>query len=361
MEDGSSILIRKKMKNKKTIKYGIIGSGGIAHTHAQAILEIEEAKLIGVCGSSEQRSIDFADKYSIRNYKGIDEMLACPDIDAVTICTPSGYHAQMAIAAANAKKHAIIEKPLAIDTKSCDEIIKAFDENGVTGSVISQLRFSEDIQRAREMINSGRLGKICMSNLTMRYYRSQDYYDLSYWRGKWATDGGGALMNQGIHGVDILLFLNGKFKNVQGYIRTLQHDIEVEDNVVGIVDFENGAIATIIASTSSVPPQNKTLEVFGSKGSIVIEEDAIKSIYIEGEESFEASNINESDSVTSHLIGNEGHILQLKSFTQSLLLNKKPFVTLEDGKMAVELITSLYGSSDTNTIYKKVNKNRKKK
>ncbi len=338
--------------NKDVIRYGIIGCGGIAHTHAESLMQIEGAKLIGVSGCSAQEPVGFAQKYCIKSFDSTEQLLMSEDIDAVTICTPSGYHAAIAISAAEHKKHAIIEKPLSLTAKSAKDVVEAFKKNKVTGSVISQLRFSEEIRKARRLITEKRLGDIIMTNLTMKYYRSQEYYDAGNWRGTWKLDGGGAMMNQGIHGIDMLLFLIGETRNVYGYIRTITHKIEVEDNAVAIIEFENNSLGTIIASTSMVPANNKTIEVHGTKGTILIEEERIRRLYIEGEEDYIAEDIKKGDSATSHIIGSSGHIKQLTDFTQALLEDRPPYVSLEDGMRAVDLITSVYASSKTNKIFK---------
>jgi predicted dehydrogenase len=334
----------------KDIRFGIIGCGGIANTHAEALLTIKGAKLIGVCGGTPEEPKEFAAKYGIKSYSSTDELLESDDIDAVCICTPSGLHASIAINAAKHKKNAIIEKPLALTKESAMNIITAFRVNDVTGSVISQLRFSTDIREAREMIRSGKLGNIIMANLVMKYSRSQAYYDQGNWRGTWKLDGGGALMNQGIHGVDMLLFLLGEVKNAHGYIRTLTHKIEVEDNVAAILIFKSGALGTIIASTSMNPAKNKYIEIHGEKGTIIIEEDRIRNIYIEGEKEY-ICDVQAAESATNHLVKAKGHIQQLQDFTDALQEHRAPYVTLEDGMRAVDLITTIYGSSKTNTIY----------
>ncbi|HOD93507.1 MAG TPA: Gfo/Idh/MocA family oxidoreductase [Clostridia bacterium] len=339
--------------SNEVIRYGIIGCGGIAHTHAESLMQIKGAKLIGVSGCSAQEPLGFAQKYGIKSFDSTELLLKSQEIDAVTICTPSGFHAAIAINAAENKKHAIIEKPLSLTAKSAKQVVEAFKRNKVTGSVISQLRFSEEIRKAKKLIADKKLGDIIMTNLTMKYFRSQEYYDAGNWRGTWKLDGGGAMMNQGIHGIDMLLFLIGETKNVYGYIRTLTHNIEVEDNAVALVEFKNGSLGTITASTSIVPAKNKTIEVHGTKGTILIEEERIRYLHIKGEKEYIADDIEQGDSATSNIIKASGHIKQLEDFTQSLIEGKPPFVSLEDGMRAVNLITSVYASSKTNRIYNK--------
>ncbi|MDD2261985.1 MAG: Gfo/Idh/MocA family oxidoreductase [Clostridia bacterium] len=339
--------------SNEVIRYGIIGCGGIANTHAEALQQIKGAQLVGVSGCSAEEPVSFAKKFGIKSFDSTDLLLQSKKIDAVTICTPSGYHASIAISAAEHKKHAVVEKPLSLTAESAKRVVEAFKNNKVKGSVISQLRFSEEIRKAKQIISSGRLGKIIMTNLNMKYYRSQEYYDSGKWRGTWALDGGGAMMNQGIHGIDMLLFLIGETKNIYGYIRTLTHKIEVEDNAVAVIEFKDGSLGTITASTSMNPAQNKTIEINGTKGTILIEEDRIRRLYIENEEDYTAEDITMGDSPASHIIKATGHIKQLTDFTQALLEGREPYVSLEDGMRAVDLITSVYSSSKTNEIFNK--------
>ena len=337
--------------SKRIIRYGIIGCGGIAHTHAEALLQIKEAKLVGVSGCSPQEPVPFAEKYGIKSFDSNEHLLSSEEIDAVTVCTPSGYHAPIAISAAQHKKHAIIEKPLALTTESAKQVVQAFAKNGVTGSVISQLRFYDGIRKVKSIIEDKRLGNLIMANLTMKFHRSQEYYDSGKWRGTWELDGGGAMMNQGIHGVDALLYFIGEVKNVYGYIRTLTHKIEVEDNAVAVVEFRNGCLGTIIASTSMVPACNRTIEIHGTKGTILLEEEHIARLYIEGEKEYSADDIAQGEAASSHIITAGGHVKQLTDFTMALVEGRAPYVSLEDGMKAVDLITSVYASSKTNSIY----------
>jgi len=189
--------------------------------HARALASIDGAQLRGVFDVHSSASSSFAEKYSTTAYASVEELLADKSVNAVCVCTPSGHHASFAIMCAKAGKHIVIEKPMALTVSSADEVIAACSAHNVTGTVISQLRYAPDVERVRNMVKNGDMGRIVSAQLDMRYFRTQEYYDKSGWRGTWALDGGGALMNQGIHGVDALRYIMGSVETVSGSIKTL--------------------------------------------------------------------------------------------------------------------------------------------
>ena len=234
----------------KKYGFGIVGCGAISKWHVAAINEIENAELIGVFNTPKSFAEDFAKENNCRVFDTYEEMLNCGDIDIVNICTPSGTHAPLAIEAANHKKNVIVEKPMAITKKEINDLVKAVKINDIKLAVISQLRFNENIQKVKKSIDNGDLGDIIIGDVYMKYYRSPEYFSSSDWRGTWAMDGGGALMNQGIHGIDILQYLVGPVKSVSGICKTLARDIEVEDTASLVVEYENGAVGVIQGTTS---------------------------------------------------------------------------------------------------------------
>ncbi len=336
--------------NKKQIGFGIIGCGVVANVHVKAIRAIEGATLIGVAGATPEEAKRFAFENDTRAFSDIDTLLEEDEIKVVCICTPSGLHEAQAIQAAKAGKHVIIEKPLALTPEGAEEIIKACKENRVKGTVISQLRFSDAIRRTKKAIDENRLGKIVMANLSMKYYRSTEYYSGSNWRGTWAMDGGGALMNQGIHGVDELVYLLGAPKTIFGNARTLSRNIETEDNAVACFTFGNGAVGTLCASTAVYPGFDRLLEIHGDRGSVVIREDKIETWNIIGEEKKEISLSASNMANDPKAVNPGGHTMQILDFLACIKEDKKPLVSLEDGKTAVEIITSVYKSSNSEQI-----------
>lgn len=330
------------------MNFGLIGCGAIARFHAEAIGMTEGAVLAGVADARPEAAKSFAADYQIHAYQSVEELLSSPAIDAVCICTPSGLHAPLAIQAAEHGKHMVIEKPVALTVDSANEIIAACEKNHVTVAVVSQLRFSPDVQCVKQLVESGEMGQIISAGLEMKYFRSDEYYAASNWRGTWKMDGGGALMNQGIHGVDIMSFVMGGVKSVSGQIKTLAKKIEVEDTAVAALEFVNGALGTITASVATNPGYPRTLTISSTKGTLVLEEQHIKSCDIEGislpQQSAEIHNYGTSNPTD---IPVEGHVRQIKDFIEAVQQNRQPFVNLAEGKKAIEIIEGIYTSSRT--------------
>lgn len=331
----------------KKMGFGIIGCGAIANMHAGAVNTIEKGVLSACSDVNEKSLLDFSRKYNITPYSDYKDMLQDEKIDVVCICTPSGLHKKFCIEAAAAKKHIVVEKPMALTASDCDEIIKACDENGVKLEVISQNRFKESFRLVKSMVEEGRLGRVVSADIYMKYYRSPEYYGASNWKGTWAMDGGGALMNQGIHGVDILLYIMGDVKSVFGYARTLARDIEVEDTASAVVEFKNGALGVIQGTTSVTPGYPRRMEINGTKGSITLIEGDITMWDIEGipKPNIETKTGQSHNDPMSFDI--EGHVLQITDLIYAVENNMEPYVSHREGKRPVELITAIYESSRT--------------
>ena len=265
------------------IRFGILGCGAIARFHADAITGIKKAKLIGVADAFLDGAQRFAQEYKVKTYADYNEMLADEDIDAVCICTPSGFHAENAIQALRAKKHVVLEKPMAFTKAEAEAIELEAKKSGCVLTVICQLRFSEDVRRVKQLLAEKALGDLVFCDLYMKYWRDQSYYASSNWKGTRRFDGGGALMNQGIHGVDLLLYLVGGAKVLHARNCTRLHDIEVEDASVAMLEFENGAMGVIEGSTCVCPGFERRLEINGTKGSVILVESNIQKLIINGE------------------------------------------------------------------------------
>ncbi len=332
----------------KNVKFGIIGCGTIAHFHAKAIAAVDGAALWGVADTNPESAERFADTYGVRAYETVEEMLADGAIDAICICTPSGFHADGAIKAINAGKHVMIEKPLAVTNEDCDRIICAAKEKGVTAGVITQYRFSPAIQRLKELVDGGKLGKIISAELIMKYHRTQEYYDSSAWRGTWQLDGG-SLMNQGIHGVDALLYVMGAAESVCGYAGTLAHSMEAEDTACAAIAFQNGAFGSVHSTTCVYRGYPRNLVISGTKGTASVKDDRIDFIDAEGVES--------EESVTPTFVGTgyanaadidlSGHIFQLSDFVGAICEKREPVITLREAKKDVAFINAVYESART--------------
>ena len=324
----------------KNVKFGILGCGMIASVHANAIKNIENAELVCVADNNLEIAQKFAQKHGIEYFGSFIEMLK--RVDAVCICTPSFLHAQNTIDALKSGKHVVVEKPMALSVEDADRVIEESKKANRFVTVISQLRFSNDVQRLKKVVEEGLLGKISLCTLTMKYYRSKEYFASSSWKGKLAYDGGGALMNQGIHGVDLMQYIMGGVKNTKGKIATLCHNIEVEDTAVAIVEFNNGALGTIVASTCATPGFDRKLEIHGDKGYAILTENNLEKLVIDGKEievgAFEKSNTSSDPTAVASLM----HQQQIENLIRAINGEEEIFIDCNEGKKAVKIITDIY-------------------
>lgn len=332
------------------MRFAILGCGMIASYHADAINDIENASLIGAYDLNKESLERFCSKYSIKAFSSLNEILESQEIDTVCICLPSGLHCENAVLCAEHKKHIIIEKPIAINNEQCDKIIKAADENGVMVTVISQLRYSQSVKAVKEAVENDKFGKIVLGDISMKYYRSAEYYGSSNWKGTFDMDGGGALMNQGIHGIDLLQYIMGPVVSVQAYAKTLLHDIEAEDTLVAILEYGNGAVGTIQATTSIYPGFQREISVCGTEGSVVLSENVIEKSEFKNENPFENIDCGTTDMKTGSrpdAMGYELHREQINDFINCVNNNTVPMLSAREGKKAVEIICAIYESAKT--------------
>ncbi|HAN20761.1 MAG TPA: oxidoreductase [Clostridiales bacterium] len=338
---------------KRRIKFGIIGCGVISDFHANAIKDIpNEAELVGVTDIVYDAAEKFSRRHGIKAYANLEEMLSSKEIDVVNICTPSGYHADVVIKAARAGKHIIVEKPMAINAEQLDAIEKTCSECKVIVSSISQNRFARSVMMTKKAIEDGMLGKIVCADIYMKYNRTQEYYDSGSWRGTKRIDGGGALMNQGIHGVDLLQYLVGPLKSVYAVSKTLVRKIEVEDTLSATVEFQSGAIGVIQATTSVFPGYPRRLEINGDKGSIALEETSIVRWDIDNSkyEDIVLQPAFTSSSSTPTAISTDGHTRQILDVIKAIKTKSKPFIDVKEGRKAVDIILAIYKSADEGRI-----------
>ena len=283
-------------------------------------------------------------------------MLADPAVNAVSICTPSGVHLDPAVAAAEAGKHVIVEKPLEITTERCDKIIEACDQAGVRLTVTFQSRFHESSKLMKKAVESERFGKITMGDAYVKWYRSQEYYDSGAWRGTWALDGGGALMNQAIHSVDLLVWLMGPVEEISAMMATMTHErIEVEDVAVANLKFASGALGVIEATTTSYPGALKRIEISGNKGSAVLEEEDIKDWQFADETAQDETIRSEMAGKTESgggasdpsAISHHGHTMVFEEFISSIIEDRPSQIDGNEGRRSVEVIEAIYQSART--------------
>lgn len=329
----------------KTYKFGIIGCGMIANIHAKAIQKIPNAVIAGIYDPAADSVQEFAAQYQCRVYLSLEEMLADTGVDVINICTPSGVHAKQAIASARAGKHVIVEKPLAVNKEDAQAVVRVQRKTGVKICVISQLRFSCGVQALRDAVRQGKLGRIIMGSLSMRYYRSEEYYQKGGWRGRWSSDGGGALMNQGIHGLDLLSYICGPVVSVRALYKTLFHNIEVEDTLCAVLEFKNGALGTVEASTAIKPGSPRRIEIGGTQGSAVLTEDAITEWRVDKpvpdtREHWQMGAENDPSALDV-----TGHLLQFKNLLASVEGREELLVDAAAGCSTVELVLAIYESA----------------
>jgi UDP-N-acetyl-2-amino-2-deoxyglucuronate dehydrogenase len=283
-------------------------------------------------------------------------MLDDPAVNVVTICTPSGAHRDPAVAAAQAGKHVVVEKPLEITLKRCDDIIQACRRNKVKLCTIFPSRFSPVNRALKAAIDEGRFGRLTLGDAYTKWWRTQEYYDRGGWRGTWALDGGGAYMNQAIHSVDLLYSLMGDVAEVTGSTATLAHErIEVEDVGVATLRFRSGALGVIEATTSAWPGLLKKVEIHGTQGTVVIEEDSLLAWEFARKSPGDGAVRRKFMKQTSSgggasdpaAISHVNHQRQLKDFIESIQTGRQPLVDGEEGRKSVEIILAIYKSAWT--------------
>lgn len=331
---------------QRMYQFGILGCGMIAGIHAAAIHEIENATLAGVADNFPAAAEKFAEKHACRAYPTYADMLADEEIDAVCICTPSGFHAENAIAALLSGKHVVLEKPMALSVADADRIIETCEKTGKLLTVISQLRFAEDIQWVKRLIADGSFGRISLCGLHLKYWRDPAYYSSSPWKGTLKFDGGGALMNQGIHGIDLLEYLVGPIKTARGKIATLMHKIETEDTAVATVEFEHGALGVIEGSTCAYPGFARRIEIHGDAGYVVLRETGVEKLMIRGKEvSVECSAPGVNTASDPANLGHHNHEMQIRNLLAAAEGKEELLVDCREGRRAVCVIESIYRSS----------------
>lgn len=343
----------------RPLGFAIVGCGMIARFHVRALADVPDTRVAALVSRTPASAEKlFADTGVARCpiHTEIAEALKQPDVDVVIITTPSGAHLEPAVAAANARKHVVVEKPLEIAPERCDRIIEACDRNGVKLCTIFPSRFADANLELKKAVDAGRFGRLTLGETTCKWWRSQQYYDEGGWKGTKALDGGGALMNQAIHNVDLLLWMMGPVVQVAGFTALLAHErIEVEDTAVACLQFANGALGVIQATTSAHPGYPKTIAIHGDRGSAVIEqEDVIRWDFTPETDADKklkerfASKVGASGGAADpKAISHAGHARQLADFVHAIQTNAQPLVDGREGKRAVALICGIYQSAAT--------------
>jgi UDP-N-acetyl-2-amino-2-deoxyglucuronate dehydrogenase len=344
-----------------SIGFGIIGCGMIANFHARAIADIRGAKLVACFDQNPASADRLAESTGCRAYHKLDAMLADAAVQVVTIGTPSGAHLEPAVAAARAGKHVIVEKPLEITLRRCDKIIAACDKAGVVLSTIFPSRFHDSAVELKRAVEQDRFGRLTLGDAVVKWYRSQTYYDSGAWRGTWELDGGGALMNQAIHSVDLLTWLMGPVVEVRARTGLLAHErIAVEDVALATVEFASGAMGVIEASTATYPGYLKRIEVHGSEGSAVMEEEDIVKWDFAKPARRDAEIVRQMSQHKStgggaadpKAIGHHGHTRQFQDVLRAIKKQAKPLIDGREGRRSVEIILAIYKAAETGRAVK---------
>ena len=345
--------------SENRIRFAVIGAGVIGAVHSHALTAMSDtAELVAIADSDVDRAAAMARKYGVPSHSAdIPGLLARDDIDAVTICTPSGLHADLAVAALEAGKHVVVEKPIDITLAAADRIIEAEQRSGRKVAVISQHRFDKSTEKVLESVRSGGLGTITSAIASHAWWRGQTYYDSGDWRGTWALDGGGAIMNQTVHTINLMVTMVGTPVEVFAYTACLAHErIEVEDTAVAVVKFASGALGMIHGTTAAYPGLDANLRIFGSKGSAVISNDELIFLHenVGAAPEIKLSAGTGVNQVTDDYqldaddtaLGN-AHQRQLADFVTAIRTDGRPRVRPSDARTSLAVILGLYESATT--------------
>lgn len=338
---------------ERAIGFGVVGAGMIAQYHAEAIAQTPGARLVAMCRADSTRAAEAEAQYGVPCDTSYAALLARPEVEVVCVCTPSGMHSEQTIAAALAGKHILVEKPMALTLSDADAMISACSQAGVLLGITLQRRTDPAFVAAQAAIAVGALGRLVLGSVSIPYLRTQDYYESADWRGTWALDGGGALMNQGIHLLDLLVWLVGDVAEAQAWTATLAHEIEVEDCVSATLRFANGALGSVVATTAAAPGYPHRVEVYGDRGGMQIEGEQIVR--------WESQSMPEVAGVTVHAPGSsvagagssprgisiDGHRRLIADMVAAIREKRQPLVPGEEGRRSLALALAIYEAART--------------
>lgn len=351
----------------KKIRTAIVGPGKVAHLHAHGLVESPNSEFVAVCGRTRFKAEAFASQYGVKAYDDLEQMITQEKVGALLVCTPHPYHHESVVKAARLGVHCLIEKPMASTLQDCDAMLEAARENKVILGVISQRRFYKPVQRMRKAIDDGKIGQPFLGHIILLGWRDEAYYSSDPWRGRWETEGGGVLVNQAPHQLDLFQWLMGDVEQVYAVTRNMNHPyIEVEDTAVAVVQFKGGAVGNIILSNSQQPGIYGKIHIHGRSGASVgaqteggamfiagqssVLEPPVNDIWtVPGEEAFlnqwrkEDSEFFNTIDAAVYYIG-----LQIDDFLKALCEGRQPLVTGEEGRKSVELFTAIYRSNRDN-------------
>ncbi len=341
------------MKDGK-LGYAVVGLG-IGMAHADAAYEYEKCKLVAVCDLKPERLEKAKEKYEgIKCYERFDELLCNKEVDVISICLPSGMHAEFACRAMEAGKHVLVEKPIDISVDAAEKICECAKRTGMKAGVIHQNRNNAVMKPIKEAIESGRLGRLVLGTFAVKWFREQRYYD-NGWHGTWNMDGGGSLMNQAIHTVDLMQWLMGDVTSVNSRMGIFEHKIETEDLTASVVTFKSGAIATFVSTTCAYPGISTEISVYGTDGTIEADADVLKTWKLrssDDEEEEEAQMLEKfgsgnrgAVSMDPHLVC--GHASMVEDMVDAVLEDRDPQILPEEAIKSVRIANAIYESART--------------
>ena len=351
---------------QRPLGVAIVGLGMIASTHAVALSAIPAARLVGVFDGVTEATRSFASRYGVRGFASLEEMLDDPSVDIVSVCTPHPTHAAIAVAAAERGRHVLVEKPMAPTLADCDAMLAAADRRGVRLGVVSQRRWYEPVRRVRDAIARGAIGDPILATVTLLGWRDEAYYKMAPWRGTWSGEGGGVLVNQASHHLDLLRWLMGPAVEVFGHWANMNHpSIEVDDTAVAVLRFASGALGTIVLSNAQRPGLYGRIAIHGRNGASVGVQTETGSAFVAGLTTRVEPPFNDLWTVPGEEDGladwqaedraraaaldpmTHYHRLQIADFVDAVATGRSPSVTGVDGRDAVELFAAVYESERT--------------
>lgn len=329
------------------MRIGLLGGGNISDSHARAARDIPGTEIVAVYGQNQAKATTLAQAYGGRAYDDLERFLDHRPMDLVAIGSPSGLHAEQGIAAVRRGLHVLVEKPLDISTARADALIAASETAGVKLGVFFQDRLKPDIARMKGLVAAGRLGRLVLASGRVKWYRPPEYYAGSRWRGTFALDGGGALINQAVHTIDLMCWLLGPVASVSGRVATRVHAIEAEDTAAAVLEFESGALGVIEATTSVFPGYARRLEVTGAGGTLLLEHDQLVAIDLRepsGEQAAAASTTQEN-TASPVVSDTTPHRRIFEDFIHAIETNAVPACDGREGRQSIALVEAIYESA----------------
>lgn len=337
------------MTSQKIVRIGLIGGGNISETHARAARAIPGASITAIYGTNFDKVRRFSSEFGAEAYPNFDDFLRHRPMDMVAVGSPSGLHATHGIAAATHGLHVLTEKPIDISSHRGSELVAAAKRSGVKLGVIFQDRGKPEIRKLKQWVDRGIVGKPLLIDAKVKWYRPPEYYAHSKWRGTFALDGGGALVNQAIHTIDLLLWLFGDVMKVQSSVSTTLHQIEGEDTVVAILHFANGAVGSLVAATSAFPGYPRRLEITGTEGTIILEQDQVVIVDLKNTPPGvgPVSRSVDTENIASPVVSNfSAHKVIMEDFIRAIAEDGQPMCDGVEGLRSISLVEKIYAASN---------------